>query len=317
MKITLTHRALTGLFVAVAFGGSALAQTAAPSAPAANAPAHAAPQFTPAPADTIPDGPFGDEVRKGQDIFMLTPKYAAGYVGNSLNCASCHMDAGRQADASPMWAAYVAYPAYRAKNGHVNTMAERLQGCFQFSMNGKKPPAEGDIIVALESYMYWMAKNAPTGVNLAGRGFPKLPEPAQAPDYVRGKAVFGQNCAVCHGVNGEGQHDTNGRMVFPALWGDDSYNWGAGMHSISTAAAFIKANMPLSQGGTLTDQQAWDVAYYVNAHERPQDPRFSGNLQETIKKHHGGKYDLYGHEINGKVLGANSTPHGGRLNAKK
>jgi thiosulfate dehydrogenase len=75
--------------------------------------------------------------------------------------------------------------------------------------------------------------------------------------------------------------------------------------------------MPLSQGGTLTDQQAWDVAYYVNAHERPQDPRFSGNLQETINKHHGGKYDLYGHEINGKVLGANSTPHGGRLNAKK
>jgi thiosulfate dehydrogenase len=294
-------------------GTAAFAQTTAPAVPSSATTNPPAPSFTPPAANTIPDSPFGQAVRKGQDIFMQTTRYAGSYAGNSLNCASCHMDAGRQANASPLWAAYVLYPAYRSKNGHVNTLAERLQGCFRFSMNGKVPAADSDVIVALESYMYWLATGAPTGTKLAGQGFPKLAEPAQAPEYTRGQKVFEQNCAACHGANGQGQHDTNGRMVFPALWGDDSFNWGAGMHSVSTAAAFIHANMPLSQGGKLTEQQAWDVAYFMNAHERPQDPRYNGDLQDTIKKHHGGKYDLYGHEINGVVLGANSTPSGGRF----
>ncbi|MBV2182866.1 MAG: c-type cytochrome [Castellaniella sp.] len=292
--------------------GSALAQQAQP-AQAVEAKTTAAPQFTPPPADAIPEGPFGDAVRRGQDIFLHTGKFASQYVGNSLNCASCHMDAGRQPGASPMWAAYVLYPAYRAKNGHVNTLAERLQGCFQFSMNGKMPAADSQTIVDLESYMYWMAKGAPTGVKLAGQGFPALPKPAQEPDYVRGQKVFEQHCALCHGAQGQGQHDATGRMVFPALWGDDSFNWGAGMHSVSTAAAFIHANMPLSRGGTLTEQESWDVAYYMDGHDRPQDPRYAGDLQATIKEHHGGKNDLYGREINGKVLGADSPPAGGRL----
>ncbi|WP_417252450.1 c-type cytochrome [Castellaniella sp.] len=286
---------------------------ATPETPKATEPTAKAatpPQFTPPAADSIPDGDFGDSVRRGQDIFLHTSKFAGSYVGNSMNCASCHMDAGRQANAAPLWAAYVLYPAYRSKNGHVNTLAERLQGCFQFSMNGKAPPTESQTVVDLQSYMYWMAKGAPTGVKLAGQGFPKLAEPKQPADYVRGQKVFEQHCAVCHGAEGQGQHDATGGMVFPALWGDDSYNWGAGMHSVDTAAAFIHANMPLSQGGSLSEQSAWDVAYFIDAHERPQDPRFKGDLQTTIKAHHGGKHDLYGQVVNGIVLGAHSTPSG-------
>lgn len=84
------------------------------------------------------------------------------------------------------------------------------------------------------------------------------------------------------------------------------------MHSVTTAAAFIKANMPLGKGGSLTDQEAWDVAYYMNAHERPQDPRFNGSVEETQKKFHDSS-DLYGQTVNGKVLGSNSTKPGGKL----
>jgi thiosulfate dehydrogenase len=280
--------------------------------PAATAPD---PAFTPPASTAIPDNEFGQMVRKGQDIFLHTAQYASQYVGNSLNCASCHLDAGRQANASPMWAAYVLYPAYRGKNKHVNTLAERLQGCFQYSMNGRMPPADSETIVALESYMYWMAKGAPTGIKLEGQGYPRLPEPQQAPDYVRGKAVFAQNCALCHGADGAGQK-SHGKTVFPALWGDDSFNWGAGMHSVSTAAGFIKANMPLGKGGTLTDQQAWDVAYYMNSHDRPQDPRFKGSVEETRKQYHDDAGNTYGTTVNGKVLGADSTPSGGRLRGK-
>lgn len=267
-----------------------------------------APAFTPPAADAIPAGPFGEAVRLGQDIFLHPQKFAGQYVGNSMACASCHLDAGRRADSAPLWAAYVLYPAYRSKNKHVNTLAERLQGCFVYSMNGRMPPADSETIVALESYMYWMAKGAPTGVKLAGQGFPQLAEPAQTPDYVRGQKVYTAHCALCHGAKGTGRQDATGRTVFPALWGDDSYNWGAGMHSIKTAAAFVHANMPLSQGGILSEQEAWDVAYFINAHERPQDPRFAGDLAATTKAHHGGKYDLYGQTVNGVTLGAQSTP---------
>ncbi|TAL90776.1 MAG: c-type cytochrome [Candidimonas sp.] len=270
------------------------------------------PAFTPPNADAIPDNDFGKEVKKGQDIFLKTGENAANFVGNTMNCVSCHMDAGRRKNAAPLWAAYVLYPAYRSKNGHVNTLAERLQGCFRFSMNGAKPAADSPTIVALESYMYWLAKGAPTGVKLEGQGFARLPKPPQKADYTRGQQVFQQNCALCHGAEGAGQ-SVNGKMVFPALWGDESYNWGAGMHSVSTAAAFIKANMPLSKGNTLSDQQAWDVAYYMNSHERPQDPRFNGSIAETRKKFHDSAADMYGQTVNGKVLGAHSTPAGGRL----
>lgn len=301
--------AVSALGLATAASGQTPAATSTDSATVAKtAPA---PAFTPPDAHSIPDNEFGKAVRNGQDIFLKTGKYASQFVGNNMNCVSCHMDAGRRSNASPLWAAYVLYPAYRAKNGHVNTLAERLQGCFQYSMNGAKPPADSETIVNLEAYMYWLAKGAPTGVKLEGQGFMRLPEPAQKADYTRGQQVFQKNCVLCHGADGAGQ-SVNGHMVFPALWGDNSYNWGAGMHSVTTAAAFIKANMPLGKGGSLTDQEAWDVAYYMNAHERPQDPRFNGSVEETQKKFHDSS-DLYGQTVNGKVLGSNSTKPGGKL----
>ena len=68
--------------------------------------------------------------------------------------------------------------------------------------------------------------------------------------------------------------------------GADSFNWGAGMHQIGNAAGFIKANMPLGQAGMLSDQEAWDVAYFMNAHERPQDPRYAESVAATRAKYH-------------------------------
>lgn len=63
------------------------------------------------------------------------------------------------------------YPAYRKKNDKVNTYAERIQGCFQFSMNGKPPAADSPQMTALAVYSYWLSTKAPTGVEIAGRGY--------------------------------------------------------------------------------------------------------------------------------------------------
>jgi len=260
--------------------------------------------FMPPPEDSIPDTPFGKMVRRGRDIFVHTRKYAKAYVGNGLDCANCHIDAGRLANAAPLWAAWGMYPAYRKKNGHVNTYAERLQGCFVYSMNGKAPPTDSPVIVALEAYSYWMSRGAPAGVSLPGRGYPKKGfKPPEPPDYARGEKVFKANCALCHGDDGQGQK-VAGSYVFPPLWGPQSFNWGAGMHKLDNAAAFIKANMPLGRGGMLSDQQAWDVAMFVNAHERPQDPRFTGNVATTREKYHNTPMSLYGTVVNGHLLGS-------------
>ena len=265
--------------------------------------------FTPPHDDEIPDDDFGKMIRLGSDIFRDTQNNAKEFVGNALQCTNCHIDRGRLANSAPLWAAYVAYPAYRDENGQVNTFQERVQGCFRYSMNGKAPPLGDKVLVAIETYAYFLAKGAPTGVNLPGRGYLKLSKPASL-DYNHGKQVYAQKCAVCHAATGQGQSSSDGMVVFPPLWGERSYNWAAGMSSIANAAGFIKANMPLSQGNTLSDQEAWDLATFIDSQERPQDPRFSSSVADTRKKYHDSPMSMYGQSVNGVVLGRNSPPSG-------
>ncbi|MGH1571090.1 c-type cytochrome [Methylobacterium sp. P31] len=190
-----------------------------------------------------------------------------------------------------------------------NDAGAPAQGCFRYSMNGKAPPLGDPALVALESYADFLARGAPVGENLPGRGYPELSEPPKL-DLVAGAQVYAAKCALCHGGRGEGQATADGRIVFPPLWGPRAYNWGAGMSSIHNAAGFIKANMPFSQGGTLSDPEAWDVAAFIDGQERPQDPRFNGSAAETRKAHHDDPLDLYGQTVNGVVLGEHAPPSG-------
>ncbi len=91
--------------------------------------------------------------------------------------------------------------------------------------------------------------------------------------------------------------------MFPPLWGANSYNWGAGIESVKTAAEFIHADMPLALAGSLTGQQAWDVAAFIDSQIRPQDPRFTGNVADTRKQFHDSPFSMYGQTVDGAVLG--------------
>ena len=275
---------------------------------AAATPMTARTAFRPPTEDDIPAGEFGDVIRRGRAIFTDTPRAAPAFVGNSLRCSSCHLDAGRMADSSPLWAAFVSYPAYRSKTKSVTTFQQRLQGCFEYSMNGRAPALGAPELVALESYSYWLASGAPLDPKIAGRGYPVLAQAPESPDFARGQKVYTERCALCHGADGAGQRTPEGYAVFPALWGSDSFNWGAGMGRITNAAAFVKANMPLGLPGTLSDQQAWDVALYMNSHERPQDPRYTGSVQGTRSAFHATEDSMYGREVAGNVLGASGPP---------
>ena len=245
-------------------------------------------------------------IRRGFDLFMNTQQLRGKNVYNDLNCSSCHMGEGRMPFAGPVWPAAVTLPDFRPKNNHVNNLEERIAGCFSYSMNGKPPAYGSDDMVALATYHQWLAKGVPmypTG-KIYGRGYPNLAEPAKAVDYARGKQVYEQNCTLCHGGDGAGLVK-DGKTVFPAVWGDRSYNWGAGIVRPFTLASFVKHNMPLGRPNSLSDQEAWDVAYYIDTQERPQDPRYTGDVKETRAKYvntfH--KTTHYGLQVNGKLLG--------------
>jgi len=220
------------------------------------------------PADSIPDGPLGDAIRLGQNVMRQTPVYARQYSGNALNCTSCHLDGGRTPYTAPLVGIWGVFPEYRSRNARVNILEDRINDCFERSMNGSRLPVDSDEMHGLLAYMQWLSKGVPTGQDGPGRGFQRIKSP-RAADPERGKRVYADKCAACHGSDGQGLYGAQGEALFPPLWGPRSFNVGAGMARLSTAAAFVKIAMPLGQGGTLTDQEAFDVALYFTQQPRP------------------------------------------------
>lgn len=264
------------------------------------------PVFTPRPLASASTDGFGDAVRLGARLMTDTKGAAPQHVGNDLRCANCHLDGGSQAGAAPLWAAFVNFPAFRAKNGEVNSFQKRVQECFLYSMNGKPPALGSKELIAIESYAYFMAKGLPLGKSPPGRGFPAIGAPSQPASFDRGRIVYDEICAACHGPKGAGQK-LEGQDPIPPLWGARSYNWGAGMANIDKAAAFIRANMPLGQGNSLSVQEAWDVATFIDSQVRPQDPRFAGDPAATRAAFHDSPFSMYGRTVAGAVLGAAAT----------
>ncbi len=91
---------------------------------------------------------------------------------------------------------------------------------------------------------------------------------------------MGANARNAMAPTARGVTDAHGDILFPPLWGERSFNIGAGMARTYTAAAFIKQNMPvgyslnarLGQGGALSDQDAVDLADYFTHQPRPDFP---------------------------------------------
>jgi len=220
--------------------------------------------------------PFLDDyysnVVYGFEIITDTQNFASRYVGNNLNCSNCHLEAGTKQDGLPLNVAGM-YPKWRAKNGKRNGIGLRIRECFLYSMDGIMPPEDAPEVLAIAAYVTYLSQGEVLGQEPLGRGVPTIPDTGYDPNPANGRAVYMDQCAICHGTQGEGV----GEM--PAVWGLDSYNKGAGMNRIPVAAGFIWANMPLGNGMSLSFQQALDVAAYLNLQYRPADPRQSKFLK--------------------------------------
>ena len=218
--------------------------------------------------DTLPAGPLGEAVALGKRVLTHTPENAAAYTGNALNCTSCHLNAGRMPYSSPWVGVWGVFPEYRSRNARLNSMQDRINDCFERSMNGRALPDDSAEMLGILAYMQWLSRGVPTGLSVKGRGFLRIKSP-QPPDSGRGQQVYAQKCASCHGAEGAGLYGSAGETIYPPLWGPRSFNIGAGMARLNTAAAFVKANMPFGSGGTLTDQEAFDVAAFFTQQPRP------------------------------------------------
>lgn len=221
--------------------------------------------FAPPSPETIPGDLRGEQIRLGYKMIVDTQEYGKRYVGNALTCTNCHLDGGLNPNSASFVGISRLYPQYRERAGRQMTLADRINECFERSMNGKPLPPDSVKLTGIVAYIEWLSKNVPAGSTVPWRGIPRLTSTHQ-PDPINGKKVFEKKCVFCHGSDGQGT------MAAPPVWGPRSYNIGAGMARVTVAAAFIKANMPRGWGWTVTDDEALDAAVYINTQPRPDFP---------------------------------------------
>lgn len=215
----------------------------------------------------------------GEDIIVNTARYfgphgSVAAITNGMNCQNCHLNAGKKTWGNNYSAVYSTYPKFRDRSGGMESIYKRVGDCFERSLNGTAPDSNSREYQAIYAYIKWLGKDVKKGEKPAGSGIAKLSYLDRAADPVKGKAVYITQCQSCHGANGEGQLTLNGvSYEYPPLWGEHSYNDGAGLFRLSNFAGYVKSNMPFKQAThdnpKLTTEEAWDVAAFVNSQPRP------------------------------------------------
>src|SRR5690625_4822672 len=215
--------------------------------------------------DLDPDDPATEAIQYGEEIFNETNTVTPEHVGNELSCQSCHADGGL-ASTSSMVGVAADYPQYRPREGVVFTLEDRINGCMVRSMNGEMFDNDSEEMRSLMAYLTYISEGVEIGQDrpwVVVNSMDEVPEP----DVDSGKELYVEkNCMSCHGDEGQGTGANSG----PALWGDDSFNDGAGMGRLTKAAGYIQNNMPVGEEGTLSDQEATNLAAYMLMQDRPE-----------------------------------------------
>lgn len=236
--------------------------------------------WTGAPAAEIPyytrkDGPqiwYGHEL-VAHTAKYLGPKGTVMQITNGMNCQNCHLDAGTKPWGNNYGAVYTTYPKLRERSGSVESIYKRVNDCIERSLNGKALDTSSKEMQAIYSYIKWLGEGLPKGFKPKGTGIEDLPYMERPADPLKGKVVFTEKCVRCHGADGQGVFTPEGNMYqYPPLWGQHSYTVGAGLYRLSRFAGYVKNNMPFEttfHAPVLSNEEAWDVAAFVNTQPRP------------------------------------------------
>jgi thiosulfate dehydrogenase len=234
--------------------------------------------------DAIPNDFTGREIRYGRELIQRTAYYlgpqgtVGHYLGNHMSCQNCHLDAGTKMFSPTLKSTHANYPQFRARENIIIAVPDRVNLCIQRPHIGRDLPADTREMRAMELYIKWLGRNMPLNSHTYGDDVENIKPIARAADPVQGKLVYEKNCQVCHGANGEGRPTEDGiAYVYPPLWGPESFGMGSTMHRVLKAAAFIKNNMPFGttwENPVLTDEEAFDVAAYIDDDEHHPRHRF-------------------------------------------
>ncbi|MEP7163527.1 MAG: c-type cytochrome [Ferruginibacter sp.] len=215
---------------------------------------------------------YGEQLVANTSRF-LGPNGSVAHISNGMNCQNCHLSAGTLPWGNNYGAVYSTYPKYRARSNSIDNIYKRINDCFERSLGGSALDTNSYELQSMYAYMKWLGKDVPRGKKPYSSGLPLPPFMSRAANAANGKMVYMNTCQRCHGTNGEGLARDNGSYQYPPLWGSNSYTDGAGLYRITRFASFIKSNMPFDQAThanpVLTNEQAWDVAAFVNSQPRP------------------------------------------------
>jgi len=257
--------------------------------------------------DSTPDDPLEVSIYRGLALITHVRDSLPAYTNSNLNCTSCHLDEGRRGNAAPLVGVFARFPKYIDRMNAVVPLEDRINYCFTRSLSGSKLPPDSREMQDIVAYLSFISRGVPYGEHVKAEGIPVMAK--LAGDSTRGRGVFINNCARCHGGDGSGMGP------FPALWGPHSFSIGASMARQERAASFIRRNMPWDQPGKLTDQEAWDVAVYITSQPRPDLPGKendwpSGGAPPDVP------YDTKGHKaFHPPKLFARSNPAASIVNA--
>jgi thiosulfate dehydrogenase len=234
--------------------------------------------------DALPDDAPGRLVRHGRDLIVATYAHigphaadpANRFAGNNLACGNCHLEAGTKKFGLPIYGLAFDFPRYSARTGADMSIEDRINSCMTRSMNGRPLPAQSLEMQALVAYVSFLSSGLMPGEQVPGHGAGTMRELDRAADPKHGELVYVRACLDCHNTNGSGIARSPQAMslgyAVPPLWGRDSFNDGAGMARLITLANFLHSNMPHGadyRNPMLSDEEAWDVAAYVESQARP------------------------------------------------
>ena len=136
--------------------------------------------WTPPDTADIPATGEGGLIRYGKNLIVHTAKYfgpkgSISQAENGLNCQNCHIAAGTRLFGNSFSKAASAYPKYRPRRNHTVSIAQRINGCMERSMNGKALDSTSREVKALVAYFKWIGKGVDRKTKLFGEGTENLP----------------------------------------------------------------------------------------------------------------------------------------------
>lgn len=229
--------------------------------------------------NSLTSTPQNDLIRYGRELVANTaaylgPKGAVANISNGMNCQNCHLEGGTRLNGNCFAMVASSYPKFRPRSGKIESVEFRVNECFERSLNGKPLDSLSHEMRAIVTYLLWLGKEVHKDAKLKGMGIPELGLLQRAASTGNGEKLYATKCVSCHGNQGQGLLNPNASgYIYPPLWGEHSYNVSAGIYRISRLAGYIKYNMPFTvvqQEPQLTDEEAWDIAAFINSKERPQ-----------------------------------------------